>query len=71
MNTSGNDVVNHFIDSLDQDGTLYCLAIPNREVRNIITRHIMTRFKESVKKDGEKVRNFCDALYNGKPEEME
>ena len=71
MNTSGNDVVNHFIDSLDQDGTLYCLAIPNREVRNIITRHIMTRFKESVKKDGEMVRNFCDALYNGKPEEVE
>ena len=31
----------------------------------------MTRFKESVKKDGEMVRNFCDALYNGKPEEVE
>lgn len=125
INTSGNDVVNHFIDSMDQDGqltrseletlvnggtvqkdiceeltyrelystidnlwstlfmtgyltqrgtpdgTLYNLAVPNREVRNILTRHVMTRFKNDVKKDGEMVRNFCDALYEGRPEEVE
>ena len=125
MNTSGNDVINHFIDSLDRngqltrtelenlvnggtvqkeiceeltyrelystidnlwstlfmtgyltqrgtpDGNLYELAIPNREVRNIIISRIMTRFKEDVKKDGEMVRNFCDALLEGKPEEVE
>lgn len=125
INTSGNDVVNHFIDSMDQDGqltrseletlvnggtvqkdiceeltyrelystidnlwstlfmtgyltqrgtpdgTLYNLAVPNREVRNILTRYVMTRFKNDVKKDGEMVRNFCDALYEGRPEEVE
>ena len=125
MNTSGNDVINHFIDCMDRngqltrtelenlvnggtvqkeiceeltyrelystidnlwstlfmtgyltqrgtaDGNLYELAIPNREVRNIIISRIMTRFKEDVKKDGEMVRNFCDALLEGKPEEVE
>ena len=125
MNTSGNDVINHFIDSLDRngqltrtelenlvnsgtvqkeiceeltyrelystidnlwstlfmtgyltqrgtpDGNLYELAIPNREVRNIIISRIMTRFKEDVKKDGEMVRNFCDALLEGNPEDVE
>lgn len=125
MNTSGNDVVYHFIDSMDHDGqltkseletlvnggtiqkevceeltyrelystisnlwstlfmtgyltyrempdgNLYSLAIPNREVRNIITKHIMTRFQETVKKDGEMVKSFCDALFNGKPAEIE
>ena len=125
MNTSGNDVINHFIDSMDQkgqltkseletlvnggtiqkeiceeltyremystidnlwntlfmtgyltsrgtpDGSLYELAIPNREVRNIIISRILTRFKEDVKKDGETVGKFCDALYEGQPEEVE
>lgn len=125
MNTSGNDVINHFIDSLDQkgkltrseletlvnggtvqkeiceeltyrelystidnlwstlfmtgyltqrgipDGNLYELTIPNREVRNIIVSRIMTMFKEEVKNDGETVGKFCDALYHGRPEEVE
>lgn len=125
MNTSGNDVINHFIDSLDhdgqltrselealvnggtiqkqiceemtyrelystidnlwstlfmtgyltqrgcQDGDLYDLAIPNREVRNIIISRIMTRFKEEVQSDGETVRKFCNALSEGRPEEVE
>ena len=125
MNTSGNDVINRFIDSMDQkgqltkseletlvnggtiqkeiceeltyrelystidnlwntlfmtgyltsrgtpDGSLYELAIPNREVRNIIISRILTRFKEDVKKDGETVGKFCDALYAGRPEEVE
>ena len=125
MNTSSNDVINHFIDSMDQngqltrselealvnggtvqkeiceeltyrelystidnlwstlfmtgyltqrgtpDGNLYELTIPNREVRNIIISRIMTRFKEEVKCDGEMVRRFCAALYEGRPEEVE
>ena len=125
MNTSGNDVVNHFIDNMDRngqltkseletlvngetvqkeiceeltyrelystidnlwstlfmtgyltqrntpDGNLYELAVPNREVRNIIIRRIMTRFKEDVRKDGETVSKFCEALYDGRPEEVE
>ncbi|MCI7322003.1 MAG: ATP-binding protein [Lachnospiraceae bacterium] len=125
MNTSGNDVINHFIDCLDhdgqltrselealvnggtiqkqiceeltyrelystidnlwstlfmtgyltqrgsQDGELYDLAIPNREVRNIIISQIMTRFKQEVQSDGETVRKFCNALFEGRPEEVE
>ena len=125
MNTSGNDVVNHFIDNMDRngqltkseletlvngetvqkeiceeltyrelystidnlwstlfmtgyltqrntpDGNLYELAVPNREVRNIIISRIMTRFKEDVRKDGETVSKFCEALYDGRPEEVE
>ena len=125
MNTSGNDVINHLIDGMDQDGqltkgelellvnggtiqkeiceeltyrelystidnlwstllmtgyltsrgtpdgSLYELAIPNREVRNIIISRILTRFKEDVRKDGETVGKFCDALYAGRPEEVE
>lgn len=51
--------------------TYYELAIPNREVRNIITNRILSRFKESVKNDGEMLEQFCDALYNGKPELVE
>ena len=31
----------------------------------------MARFKEGVKKDGETVRNFCDALYEGRSKVVE
>ena len=54
-----------------EDGALYDLAVPNREVRNIITRRIMTRFNAIVEKDGQTVRKFCNALYEGKPELVE
>ena len=57
-------------DSVDGE-TYYELAIPNREVRNIITNRIVSRFKESVKNDGEMLEQFCDALYNGNPELVE
>ena len=30
------------------DGNRYNLAIPNREIRNIITEHILILFKENV-----------------------
>ena len=50
------------------DGNLYELAIPNREVRNIIMNRIMIRFKAEVNKDGDTLRKFCDELSEGKPE---
>ncbi len=54
------------------DGEVYYeLAIPNREVRNIITNRILTRFKNMVKKDGEMLNQFCNALYDGKAELVE
>ena len=53
------------------NGNRYNLAVPNREVRNIITEHIMKLFKAGVEKDGEMVNEFCDALLEGKPETVE
>lgn len=104
MNTSGNSVIHHFIDSINEPDMLtktelewlingktvikqidemvtyndlystmdhlwstlfmtgyltqrgresdgrYCLAIPNREIRNIITERILTLFQQEVKK---------------------
>lgn len=125
LNTSGNEVLNHFIDSVGEqrkltkmeleqlvngetvqkeinqnltykemyssmdhlwsmlfmtgyltqrgraEGNRYDLAVPNREIRNIITEHILTMFKESVEKDGEMVNEFCSALLQGEPNEVE
>ena len=51
----------------EPDGNRYNLAIPNREIRNIITEHIITRFQSEVEKDGEMVEAFCQALADGKP----
>ena len=42
------------------DGNRYDLVIPNREIRNIITEHILKLFKENIKQDGQKVNAFCD-----------
>ena len=125
VNTSGNDILNHFIDSVGAQnkltafelerlvsgeviekeikmdltydelyssmdhlwstlfmtgyltqrgragGNRYKLAVPNREIRNIITEHILDRFKEDVKKDGQMVSDFCNALAQGQPEKVE
>ena len=122
LNTSGNDVINHFIDSVGEqykltkselemlvngevvqkeisqeltykdlyasidnlwsalfmtgyltqkgipDGNRYNLAIPNREIRNIITEHILSMFKDKVKNDGEMANAFCNALIEGNKE---
>ena len=124
-NTSGNNVISHFIDSINEpqkltkielerlvnggmvqkeineeltykelyssidnlwstlfmtgyltqrgepDGNRYHLVIPNMEIRNIITTHILKMFKESIKNDGESVNIFCCALFNQKPEIVE
>lgn len=53
------------------DGDCFPLAIPNREIRNIFTTQIMEYFRENVSKNGEMLRNFCAAVKNGVPEEME
>lgn len=49
----------------------YNLVIPNREIRNIMTEHIMKMFKSDVSKDGAMVDSFCNALSEGKPELVE
>ncbi len=49
----------------------YCLTIPNREIRRIFTRQILTMFKEGVSKDGETLKAFCDALISGDAAETE
>lgn len=124
INTSGNDVINHFLDSankqkltktelerlvngetvqkeISQDltykelyssmenlwsalfmtgyltqrgeanGNRYNLTVPNREVREIITEHILRMLKAHVKEDGQMVNRFCNALLNEKPDEVE
>ena len=55
----------------EPNGDRYNLVIPNREIRNIITNHILKMFKESVKADGQTVGEFCDALLNQNPEKVE
>ena len=47
------------------------LVIPNREIRNIITNHILKMFKESIKEDGKTVGEFCEALLKQNPEKVE
>lgn len=116
MNTSGNDVINHFIDSINDPGMVtkteleqlvnggtiiqkvdemvtykdlysnidnlwstlfmtgyltqrgqvgdgyYCLAVPNREICNIIIERVLTLFRKEVSQNGELFRNFCNSL---------
>lgn len=53
------------------EGNIFRLAIPNREIRNIFTTQIMQLFRENVKKDGELLNRFCEALENGNIESAE
>ena len=125
LNTSGNEVINHFIDSVgepqklaktelerlvsgnvvrkrinetitykelystidnlwstlfmtgyltqrgSEDDGRYRLVIPNREIRNIVTDHILSLFQDEVKKDGQMANVFCQALMEGKEKEVE
>lgn len=113
MNTSGNDVINHFIDSISDNGMLtkdvlerlvngevitqrvdemvtykdlysnidnlwstlfmtgyltqrgyigngyYSLAVPNREIRNIIIERILVQFRKAVSGNGELLRSIA------------
>lgn len=47
------------------DGSTFCLAIPNLEIRSIFVNQIMEYFKDSVQKDGDMLKRFCDAFQNG------
>ena len=53
------------------EGRQMKLAIPNLEIRDIYETQIMEFFKENVKKDGEMLKRFCDALQNGDAENVE
>ena len=50
---------------------IFCLAIPNMEIRNIFTTQIMEYFREKVSKDGTLLNEFCDALKNGNAEKTQ
>ena len=47
------------------------LAIPNAEIRSIFLMQIMELFEENVRRDGETLNNFCQALRNGDAENTE
>ena len=53
------------------EGRQMKLAIPNLEIRDIFETKIMEFFKENVKKDGETLSCFCDALQKGDAENVE
>ena len=55
----------------DSNGKRYNLAIPNQEIRNIMTDHVLQLFKEDVAKDGEMVETFCRALVDGNADRIE
>ena len=53
------------------DASHYKLAIPNLEVRDIFKTQIMEYFKEGVAKDGDTLKQLCDALKGGDAEKVE
>ena len=53
------------------DAKYYKLAIPNLEIRDIFQTQIMEYFKERVKKDGDTLSRFCDALKSGEETKVE
>lgn len=53
------------------DRKRFYLTIPNLEIREIYTEQIMEFFKENIKKNGDSVTAFCDALQNGDIEKAE
>lgn len=55
----------------DSNGKRYNLAIPNQEIRNIMTDHILQLFKEDVAKDRAMVETFCQALVDGNADRIE
>ena len=46
------------------EGRQMKLAIPNLEIRDIYVTQIMEFFKENVRKDGDTLNRFCNALQN-------
>ncbi|MDY4771923.1 MAG: AAA family ATPase [Lachnospiraceae bacterium] len=55
----------------EPEGRQFHLAIPNKEIREIFEMQIVDLFKEHVKKDGETLDRFCEALKNGETESIQ
>lgn len=55
----------------EPDGDRYRLALPNREIRNIITEHVLALFRDSVTQDGQRQSQFCEALLHGELEQVQ
>ena len=55
----------------EPDGRRFHLVIPNKEIREIFEMQIVDLFKEHVKKDGETLDRFCEALKNGETESVQ
>ena len=55
----------------EPEGRQFHLAIPNKEIREIFEMQIVDLFKENVKKDGETLDRFCEALKNGETESVQ
>lgn len=53
------------------EGNRFQLAIPNMEIRNVFTAQIMDYFKENVPKNGDALREFCEALKTGNAKSVE
>ena len=53
------------------DGRKMKLVIPNLEIRDIFVTQIMEFFEESVKKDGDTLNRFCEALEHGEADKVE
>lgn len=53
------------------DTKRFRLAVPNREIRNIITEQVLALFKQNVEKDGQLLNDFCTALSDGHTDEVE
>ena len=56
-------------DEIDEQ--VYRLTIPNMEIRNIFAAQIMEYFQESIRKDGDMLNRFCDALMEGEVKNVE
>lgn len=52
------------------DGKTFELAIPNMEIRDIFVTQIMEFFRENVRKNGETLNRFCEALRNAEAEKV-
>lgn len=55
----------------EPDGNRYHLVVPNREIRNIITDHVLKMFREKIRNDGTTLQAFCHALMNREPQKVE
>nr|WP_304971331.1 AAA family ATPase [uncultured Acetatifactor sp.] len=54
-----------------EDGEIYHLAIPNREIRKIFVDQILEWFQQEARRDTPALDAFCDAFANGDAEAVE